>query len=77
MSSATISSRYGDGSIAADILGNQVVERPPLKRFRENLPATCGPMGDKPPTADDLAVAEALGQRVAEVTAQLARGRKG
>ena len=37
--------------------------------------ATCGIAGERPPTADDLAVAEALGQRVAEVTGQLLKGR--
>ena len=37
--------------------------------------ATCGAAGERPPTADDLAVAEALGQRVAEVTRQLLKGR--
>jgi NAD(P)H dehydrogenase (quinone) len=36
--------------------------------------ATCGASGERHPTADDLAVAEALGQRVAEVTRQLLRG---
>jgi len=37
--------------------------------------ATCGPTGEQPPTADDLVVAEALGQRVAEITGQLLRGK--
>ena len=37
--------------------------------------ATCGASGERPPTADDLAVAEAQGQRVAEVTARLLKGR--
>ncbi|MDY6836003.1 MAG: NAD(P)H:quinone oxidoreductase [Chloroflexota bacterium] len=36
--------------------------------------ATCGTMGDNPPTAADIVVAEALGRRVAEVATQLKRG---
>jgi NAD(P)H dehydrogenase (quinone) len=37
--------------------------------------ATSGSTGERPPTADDLAVAEVLGQRVAEVTRQMLKGR--
>jgi NAD(P)H dehydrogenase (quinone) len=37
--------------------------------------ATCGVSGERAPTADDLAVAAALGQRVAELTGRLLRGR--
>lgn len=37
--------------------------------------ATCGAAGDRPPTPDDLVVAEVLGQRVAEVTRQMLKGR--
>jgi len=39
--------------------------------------ATCGPTGEQPPTTEDLVVAEALGQRVAEITGQLLRGKTG
>jgi NAD(P)H dehydrogenase (quinone) len=38
--------------------------------------ATSGAAADRPPTADDLAVAEALGQRVAQVTQELLKGRQ-
>jgi NAD(P)H dehydrogenase (quinone) len=38
--------------------------------------ATSGAAADHPPTADDLAVAEALGQRVAQVTQELLKGRQ-
>jgi len=37
--------------------------------------ATCGAAGERPPMADDLAVAEAQGRRVAEVTGQLFKGK--
>jgi len=37
--------------------------------------ATCGVAGEGPPTADDLAVAEAQGLRVAEVAQQLLKGK--
>jgi NAD(P)H dehydrogenase (quinone) len=37
--------------------------------------ATCGAAGERHPTADDLTVAEALGQRVSEVTRQMLRGK--
>lgn len=37
--------------------------------------ATCGASGEKPPTTDDLAVAAALGQRVAGVAKRLLKGR--
>lgn len=38
--------------------------------------ATCGSTGERPPTADDFAVAEVLGKRVAQVTQELLRGRQ-
>ena len=37
--------------------------------------ATCGASGELPPTAADLAVAKALGERVARVTMQLLKGK--
>jgi len=37
--------------------------------------ATCGASGERPPTADDLAVAAAQGRRVAQLTERLQKGR--
>lgn len=37
--------------------------------------ATCGTTGEGPPTREDILIAEALGQRVAEVAQQLFRGK--
>ena len=37
--------------------------------------ATCGASGERPPTADDLAVAAAQGRRVAQLTERLKKGR--